>query len=155
MCNSTTQYYYIEKQTILELEPGCTAQIGKYKLRQHVTLTYFGTKIEKFKIDINSLKWPDIIERSEITNTSSSELVLAGSNEFNQILSEMKTFESKHQSLKTIKKMEETNSIHTSSLIGLGAVVLLIIVVILYVLLSALCPIIRTIARVANESASG
>lgn len=140
-CNeSVVHTIFMEKQSIITLEPNCVGQVGRYKLRQHVTHTLNRPKIEVIHTELSNLKFKNISENIKRLNISNEPLMLNEPQEFDKILNEIDNLQAKEKTMAKIDKIETNNAIHSYSLIGMGTITLCVIAALVYIVFTKLCP---------------
>lgn len=150
-CNGTVENRFIEKQIILDLKSGCAAQLNNIKLKRHESFQWSNNKILNFEISLKNLNFSHFKHLDENflkLNFSEDKVVL--NDRFDAILKSVDELENKQRATKKLERLELNDDIHSFSLFGIGTFTLIIIIVLIYLVISKLCPIARAIAKMAN-----
>lgn len=150
---SVVQTIFIEKQSVVNLEPNRVGQVGRYKLKQHITYTLNKPEIEAIHVNLKNLKFGNISDSIRKLNISNEPLILNEPGEFDEILDEVNKLEEKEKTMSKIEKIETNNTVHSFSLIGLGTITFFIALAFVYIVLAKLCPVASAIARMARANA--
>lgn len=150
-CNGTVSNKFIKKQMILELRSGCVAHLNNIKLRRHESFEWGNHRMINFEISIKNLNFSHFKKLDvNLANLNFSEDRVILNDKFDEILSNMDELEHKQRAIKKLERLELTDDIHSFTLFGIGTFTLIIIIVLIYLVLSKLCPIARAIAKMAK-----
>lgn len=152
-CNGTVSTKLIKKQVILDLEAGCTAQLNNIKLKRHETYAFSTHKIINLEISLKDLNFSHY-KKFDMTKLDFAEEKVILDDKFDEILNSVDELENKQKNLKKLEHLELTHNVHSFTLFGMGTFTLIITLVLIYIIFSKLCPIARTIAKIANPQDS-
>lgn len=152
VCNkSEAGVTYIETQSKISLDRGCSATIGKFRLRKHDAYRWDKLEYEELHVDLSQLNF-DEISKKKRPNPKEDTILLKEQNDYASLIDEVEAQEIDEQNQKTLEQLETASTANKVSTAVLGTVIGIMVIICIYIVTAKVIPMATYIARQASQA---